>query len=422
MLDLRHLLETIEHGWLYFGALVFFAWYPIVSSFVWIFTSVLYFFRRERRPPESFYELEEFPLVTVLIPAYAEEDHIGRSIEGILRIDYPNFEVVVINDGSPDSTLAKLFPYVESGRVRVIHKKVNEGKAMALNDALPCTNGEIILIMDADAVPDPGVLRAIVPHFRFPRVGAVTGNPRVVNRSSFISKLQTIEFTSIISLQRRAQRIWGRILTMSGVVGAFHRDVLLDAGLYSPEMATEDIDMTWKIQLRRHDVRYEPRALVWMQVPPTLRGLVRQRRRWALGLAQVLRRHGRTALRWRNRRIWPILAESVLSILWAYCFVILTGIWILSYGAGYPPVGASPIPNWWGMLIGTVCLAQLLTGVVLDRRYDKNLGWYYGVAVFYPLVYWILMACVTAVSSPKGLLLPPGRGAVTRWRTVREAA
>jgi len=173
-----------------------------------------------------------------------------------------------------------------------VRKLVNEGKAMALNDGLRCANGEIFLIMDADAVPDPQILKVIVPHFKSPRVGAVTGNPRVYNRGTLLCKLQAIEFTAIISLQRRSQRVWGRILTMSGVVGAFHRSAILDAGLYSPDMATEDIDLSWKLQLKHWDIRYEPRAVVWMRVPAGFRGLWRQRRRWARGLAQVLRRHG----------------------------------------------------------------------------------------------------------------------------------
>ena len=86
-----------------------------------------------------------------------------------------------------------------------------------------------------------------------------------------------------------------------------------------------------------------------------------QRRRWSLGLAQVLRRHWRAVFTWRCRRFWPVVFESFLSILWGYSFVLLTLLWFISYLVGYPPVGGSPIPNWWGMLMATVCLGQLLT-------------------------------------------------------------
>jgi biofilm PGA synthesis N-glycosyltransferase PgaC len=413
-------LVGIQHHWGYLVALVFFAWYPILTSLMWIFTGSVYYLRRERGDNSAFYELTEFPLVSFLIPAFNEARHIRESLEGMLAVDYPNFEIVVIDDGSTDDTVEQVLPLVREGRVRLVRKLRNEGKAMALNDAVRVASGEIFVVMDADARPVPELLRVIVPHFRFPRVGGVTGNPRVVNRSSFLAKIQAIEFTSIISLQRRAQRIWGRILTMSGVIGAFHRDAMLDAGLYSPDMATEDIDLTWKLQLRHWDVRYEPKAVVWMHVPETLRGLWIQRTRWALGLAQVLRRHFRTLLKWRHRRLWPVLLESGASILWAYTYTWMMLLWILSYSLGYPPVGASPIPNWWGMLIGTVCLLQLLTGVVLDRRYDSDIGRYFGVAVVYPILYWILLAVITTWASPRAWLERKERGNVS-WAPVRDA-
>jgi len=225
-----------------------------------------------------------------------------------------------------------------------------------------------------------------------------------------------------VSLLRRAQRIWGRILTMSGVVGAFRRTALLDVGMYSPEMATEDIDITWKLQRRHYDIRFEPRAVVWMQVPSGVRGLLKQRIRWARGLAQVLRRNDDLFRRWKHRRHWPVFVEAILSISWAYCMVILTALWAVSLAVGYAPVGVSPVPNWWGMLIGTTCLLQLLVGVLLERRYDPTVSRFYYVAVFYPIVYWMLMAVVTVVATPLGSARKPRRGAVTRWRTPREAA
>lgn len=410
------LLESIQQSTVYLVVLVFFAWYPLFMSAIWVFTSLLFFFRRER-PGKELPLDHDAPFFTVLMAAFNEEEHIVETIEGCLAINYPQYEIVVVDDGSTDDTVGRLMPFVREGRIRLIRKMVNEGKAMALNDAIPRTRGDLLLIIDADAIPDRNILRAMAPHFRWPRVGAVTGNPRVKNRGSLLAKLQAIEFTSIVSLQRRGARIWGKLLTMSGVVGAFHRDALYDVDLYSPQMATEDIDVTWKLQLRFWDIRYEPRAVVWMRVPVTFQGLWRQRKRWANGLAQVLRRHARRLFSWESRRLWPILAESALSIFWAYCFLGLTILWAISYINGYPPVGASPIPNYWGMLIGSMCLVQLLVGVLLDSRYDHKLRWYYALAIFYPLVYWILMAIITVMATPSGL---KASKQPVRWKPIRE--
>jgi biofilm PGA synthesis N-glycosyltransferase PgaC len=417
--DIVSFLDWFEHTPVYFTWLVFFAWYPMVTGIMWILTSLVFHWRRERGNHEPASSAAEPPFVTVLVAAYCEERHIAATIDSTLAIAYPAFELLIVDDASTDGTAAILEGYVARRQIRVVSKQVNEGKAMALNDGLRCARGDIVLILDADARPDAGILRHIVPHFDSPRVGAVTGNPRVLNRDTLVARLQTVEFTSIVSLQKRAQRVWGRVLTVSGVVGAFHRRALQDVRFFSPDIATEDIDASWKLQLRHWDIRYEPRAIVWMHVPARWRDLWRQRCRWSLGLAQVLRRHGSRLLAWRSRRMWPVAAESLLSIAWGYSFVILTSVWVLSYAVGYPPVGASPIPNWWGMSMATVCLAQLLTGVLLDRRYDVGLGRTYPLAVLYPLIYWMFLALVTVRSTPAGFLGSRQKKG-TLWKTRRD--
>jgi biofilm PGA synthesis N-glycosyltransferase PgaC len=415
-------MNFFQHTTLYWVMLTFFGFYPIFSAVVWVITAMIYFFSKERMGEEkeaALYALPEPPpMVSVLIPAHCEEKGIEGVLEAALRIDYPRFEIVVVDDGSTDGTVARVMPYVERGKVRLVRKTVNEGKAMALNDALPCLNGEIVLTIDADAVVDVGILRALVPHFSSARVAAVTGNPRVSNRRSLLSKIQLIEFTSVVGLLRRAQRVWGRIQTVSGVVVAFRKSALLDVGLFDPSMATEDIDMSWRLQKRFWDVRYEPKALVWMQVPETLRLLLRQRRRWAVGLGQVLRRHGGILFHYKNLRFWPVAYEAILSILWSADFVILTTLWVTSYSIGIPPVGAHPIPNFWGMIIATTCIAQLTVGVVLDRFYDRSIRPYAAFAVLYPAIYWALMSTISFFFTPIGFFRR--RPKVTVWKTERE--
>ncbi|MBM5810470.1 MAG: glycosyltransferase [Gammaproteobacteria bacterium] len=420
MNGLESALIAVQQTWLYQAVLLFFASYPVITSLMWVTTSLLFVLRWERRDidvaPGTAREF--LPLVSVIIPAHNEQGVIARSLAAVCRMEYPRFEIFVVNDGSTDETVAAVLPYTRAGRVRLLDKRVNEGKALAINDALPLAQGEIVLTLDADAEPAPDLLTHIVPHFRAARVAAVTGNPRVRNTDTFLTRLQAIEFTSIISLLRRSQRIWGRIVTVSGVVAAFRRNALFDVGGFSPDMPTEDIEVTWKLQRRFYDVRYEPNAIVWMTVPRTLRPLFRQRRRWARGLIMVLRRHAAVLRHWRFRRMWPIFVESTLSILWALCFVVLTLLWTASWAVGYPPVGASPIPNFWGMTIGTLCLLQLGVGTLVDRRYDRDIWRYFPYAIWYPLVYWALLA-VTTVISLRWLFAAPLRTPVT-WNTRRE--
>jgi len=401
--------------------LAFVACYPLLTASVWIVTSLVYAVRRERDTGD-FYAIAdaELPRVTVLVPAYREGATLDRTLDALHDLDYPAYEVLVVDDGSPDDTaeIAQRHVGMDS-RFRLVRKTVNEGKAMAMNDAMPLATGEIVVVVDADARLHCQALRYIAAHFvRLPRVAAVTGNPRVANRTTLIAELQTLEFTSIVSVLRRAQVVWGRILTVSGVISAFRTSALEDVGLFDPSMVTEDIDVTWRLQRRFYDVRYEPRALVDMTVPSTARGLWRQRRRWATGLVQVLRRHRGILGSWRSRRQWPVVLEAALSIAWAHAFVALVAFWALCLLAGTPPVGASPFPNGWGMLIATVALLQIGVGVRLDYRYDTSVGRSFLFAPLYPLIYWVLMALITVRSTVPALVAR--QGDVARWHTPRE--
>jgi poly-beta-1,6-N-acetyl-D-glucosamine synthase len=422
-MDSLSVMLAIQNNWLYRIALYFFAGYPIIMSLVWITTS--FYFRsrweplpkvqkNEKDPAEPRFE----PFVSILIPVYNEADVIGDSVHAACDMDYPHFEVVIVNDGSNDGTREVIDEFVGAGMVRAVHKLSNEGKALAINDALPCLNGEIILIIDADAELEPSALRHMVTHFQSGRVAAVAGNPRVKNVETFLARLQLIEFTSIVSLLRRAQRVWGRVITVSGVVAAFRKSALIDVGLFSPDMPTEDIDLTWKLQKRFWDVRYEPNAVVWMNVPSTLKGLFKQRLRWARGLLQVLRRHRGVITTWKTRRMWPIFIESSLSVLWALCFVFLTAIWITSYSMGLPPIGASPIPNLWGMIIATMCLIQLFVGAWMERRYDREVLNFYPYAIYYPIAYWMFTSICSVIALPRLFWTP--RSNPVRWSTPRD--
>lgn len=408
------IFRAIDHSIFYGAALQFYGLYPIAMSWIWISLSLFFRRNQENAPlPIS----GPYPLVSIIVPCYAEEATIKTTMQALLALDYPNFEIIVVNDNSPDNTVGEVREFLRDDRVRLINKRVNEGKAMGLNDALPLCRGELLLIIDADIIVSPQLLRHMVPHFDGTRVAAVTGNPRVRNRLSLLQHLQAIEFSSIVSMQRRAQRVLGRILTVSGAVFAVRRTALLDAGGFSPHMATEDMDLTWRLQMQLWDIRYEPRAVVWMQVPPNIRELWKQRRRWARGLAQALARHRAIPFRWRLRRMWPIYYESCASILWSYVFVLMTAFWAVCHLAGYAPRGASPIPNFWGMAIATTCIAQLVIGAWVDRRYDPDIMSSALDAVFYPIVYWMMMAIISFIYTLPALFLKPPK--VQRWQIQR---
>ncbi|MCC6610123.1 MAG: poly-beta-1,6 N-acetyl-D-glucosamine synthase [Burkholderiales bacterium] len=398
-------------------------YYPLFMSYLWMAGALYYYFHYERRnfvrhragPPE----LPEYPLVSILVPCHNEEQDVEEVAEHLLRTRYPRFEIVAINDGSTDGTGAVLDRLAaEHAHLRVVHLAANQGKALALNTAALLARGEYLVCIDGDALLDEDAVAWLMTHFfSGPRVGAVTGNPRVRSRSTLLGRLQTGEFSSIIGLIKRAQRTYGRIFTVSGVVACFRKAALQDVGYWSTDMLTEDVDVSWKLQLNHWDVRFEPRALCWILMPETLKGLWRQRLRWATGGMQVLLKEGRIMRNWRKRRMWPVFVEYLTSVLWAYLMLGVFALWLAGKVLPLPAGVSVPtlVPQWTGVVIGTTCLLQIGVSLYLDSRYDRGLGRQYYWMIWYPLAYWTLNVFTTVVAVPRALLWR--RGTRATWRS-----
>jgi poly-beta-1,6-N-acetyl-D-glucosamine synthase len=381
--------------------------YPVLMSVVWMIGGIAFYLRFERKPHRIVNQpplRDDYPLIAVLVPCFNEEAHAEETIEALMELEYPNFEVIAINDGSKDRTgeilnaLATRFP-----KLRVVHQLENQGKAVGLNTAALLTKAEILVGIDGDARLDPHSLHWLVRHFDVHEVGAVTGNPRVRNRSTLLGRIQVGEFSSIVGLIKRAQRSVGLIFTVSGVITAFRRSALHEVGYWSPEKLTEDVDISWKLQLAGWEVRFEPRALCWILMPETLRGLWKQRLRWSMGGTQVLLDYLPQVFSLKNLRLWPLFIEYAASILWACLFMLLMLYRTADLIFYKIDLQSSPMLmlGWAGLLIGTTCLLQIMLSLVLDRRYDRGLLKNYFWMIWYPIVYWLLTAATAVAALPK---------------------
>jgi len=298
-----------------------------------------------------------------------------------------------------------------------VHLAENQGKAMGLQAGALLARHEILLCIDGDALLDRRAARWLVRHFaESPAVGAVTGNPRIRNRSTLLGRVQVGEFSSLVGIIKRAQRFFGRIFTMSGVITAFSKSAVHAVGYWSPDALTEDIDITWKLHRAGWDVRFEPNALTWILMPETWRGLWKQRLRWAMGGAQVLLKNLDAFLDPRQRALWPLLLEMSASALWAYAMLAVTVLWLagLALPPGVAPALASPLsPQGCGLVLGATCLLQFAFSAWLDSRHERglkrNLFW----MIWYPVGFWLFGCAATIVAFPK--VLARGRGARARW-------
>jgi biofilm PGA synthesis N-glycosyltransferase PgaC len=377
----------------------FVALYPLYMSFLWATGGLLFYFRWERitRPAPA-----QYPMFSIIIGARNEEQHIEEVVRHLSALDYPRYEVLVVNDGSTDATGAVLDRLSDKYHrwLTVIHLSPNSGKARAVNTGILFSRGEIILVLDADCFIDPAALKHMAWHFEhYTRVGAVTGNPRISNRTSLLGKLQVGEYSSIIGLIKRTQRIIGKVLTVSGVIAAYRKCTLCDAGLFDSDTVTEDIDVTWKLQNKKWEVRYEPKALCYILSPETVKGLWKQRVRWAQGGVEVVKKHYDIWSDWKRRRFWPIYTEYVLGIIWAFSLAVLAVRWLAAFAlfqAGVLPVlPGQPFlpPPWAGSVLALVCLLQFSISFFIDSHYEtKDFLKYYFWIIWYPLFYWLLNA------------------------------
>lgn len=396
-------------------------YYPLFMSSLWIIGAIFFYYKNEKPylkniiPPLR--DKEKWEGVSILIPCYNEGQNAIETITYALNVEYPEFEVIAINDGSKDNTLEILLSLAqENPKLKVVNLAENQGKALGLQAGALLAKYEYLVCIDGDALIDKYCLHWMVKHFiRYPQVAAVTGNPRIRNRTSLLGKIQVGEFSSIVGMIKRAQRSFGRLFTVSGVITGFRKAAVHEVGYWSPDMLTEDIDVTWKLQRNGWDVRFEPRALVWILMPETLSGLWKQRLRWAMGGAQVMLKNFKVLLSHKQTHLWGLMTELMLSTLWAYSMLLVILIWVISlfFPLGYLMPNQSPIlPDQSSVILIGACLLQFAISKWLDGHYDEGMGKNYYWMIWYPFVYWLLNLFTAVTALPKVLFGKKGRA---RW-------
>lgn len=386
-------------------------YYPLFMAWLWMFGALYYRLHWENIGGKDYTvlpQLPEYPFVSLLVPCHNEADNVEETIDALLAQQWPDFEVIAVNDASSDATgtildrLAARHP-----RLRVIHLATNQGKATGLNTAALVARGEYLVCVDADAILEPTATHWMMSNFlAAPRVGAVTGNPRIRNRTTMLAKVQVGEFSSIIGLIKRAQRIIGRVFTVSGVVSAYRKTALQQIGWWRNDTVTEDIDVSWRLQLHHWDIHFEPKAMCWILMPETLHGIWKQRLRWAQGGAEAFFTYFRDFFRWKSRRMWGVFVEYVLGAAWCYLLALGVLVWLVGKFVALPPEWAVPslLPAWHGTVLAVTCLVQFFVSLAIDSRYERRLMRDYLWIIWYPMAFWLLNVFTMVVGVPKAII------------------
>jgi poly-beta-1,6 N-acetyl-D-glucosamine synthase len=242
---------------------------------------------------ENYQRDDTLPLITLIVPAFNESKVIQPAMRNLLTLEYPDYEVIVVDDGSDDDTYALASQVSRESTnvsVRVVTKK-NGGKADALNTGIALARGEFVMCMDGDTKLSKNALRAMIRHFDDPRVGGVAGNVRILNRENFLTKTQALEYIEGLAMVRKAQSFVRTVNIIPGPCAMFRKSVVRSLGGYDLDTFAEDCDMTLKLVVAGWHIAYEPLAVAWVETPSRLLDLLKQRYRWTRGILQAMRKH-----------------------------------------------------------------------------------------------------------------------------------
>lgn len=235
-------------------------------------------------------------LVSIIVPAYNEEVNAVKSLENLLKCDYPLFEIIFVDDGSKDDTYNKVLEAFQNNPLVKVFTKPNGGKASALNYGILQSNANYVVCIDADTKLATDAVSKLMQHFLMPlssgkEVGAVAGVVKVGNEVNMLTKWQSIEYITSQNFDRKGFAYANAITVVPGAIGGFKRQAIIDAGGFTTDTLAEDCDITIRILKAGYQVENEPQAVAYTEAPETLKQFMKQRNRWSFGVMQTFWKH-----------------------------------------------------------------------------------------------------------------------------------
>jgi biofilm PGA synthesis N-glycosyltransferase PgaC len=368
---------------------LFIALVSVIVGIRWCILFSLSFatYRRMQSHPRP--RIEAWPFVSVFVPAYNESETIDAALESLRHLDYPHFEVLVVDDGSKDDTHEKALRHEgkHGGCAIRVFRKANGGKWSAHNFAFARCRAELILCLDADSRIEPESLKRLVAQMADPAVSAVSGQICVRNRKNLLTRLQALEYIMANGAMRMAQSASGTVLVVPGPIGLFRRVVLEEVflrfgyhersiadgevlGPFEGDTFAEDFDLSLAILALGGRIVYEPHAVSRTKSPDWPITLLNQRYRWARGTIQVLRKllaraRGNPELLHPRLLAWVVGTYLLELLLVPVAYALGLGF---GFAALFSGVNLLPLLIWFcGFLTINACAAALFTIMHRDR-------------------------------------------------------
>ena len=270
------------------------------------------------------------PKISIIIPAYNEENAITKSIESTLNAEYENKEIIVVDDGSKDKTYQLANFFAADGRIKLVHRDYSSGtKAGALNYGILFASGEVLVTVDADTMIEKNALKEIVKTLSDPQVIAASGKVSILSgedgSKNLLVRLQEYEYFMAFEAGRPFNSVMGTMMIISGAFGAFRGEEMKTLGQYDKDTITEDFDLTIKLRKIGKKIVYTDKAIAWTLAPYKWKSWRRQRIRWTRGEAETL---------WKHRNVFQRKGFDVRSVVSTYDMLFMDVI-LLVLRAGW---------------------------------------------------------------------------------------
>ncbi len=345
---------------------------------------MLYLKHRKNAPkPLRHFEDEELPTITIQLPTFNEMYVVERLLEGVARIDYPKdkLHLQVLDDSTDETTQiarAKVDELCERGfDAEYVHRVDRTGyKAGALENGLKTAKGELVMVFDADFVPEPNIIRKMIDHFTDPKVGMVQARWGHINREySVLTKCQSMMLDGHFVIEHIARNRSGRFFNFNGTAGIWRKQTISDAGGWQHDTVTEDMDLSFRAQIKGWRFVYVPEALAPAELPCEMNSFKTQQFRWAKGSAQTTKKLLGLVL--KADIPWRVKMEVLFHLTnnFAYLFLVLLAMlqlpnMLIRRHMDHPELLLLDVPLF-AATCGSICVFYLVTHRALyDNLWD----------------------------------------------------
>jgi cellulose synthase/poly-beta-1,6-N-acetylglucosamine synthase-like glycosyltransferase/spore germination protein YaaH/peptidoglycan/xylan/chitin deacetylase (PgdA/CDA1 family) len=339
---------------------------------------------------------DDAPLVSIIVPAYNEEVNAVGSVESLLKGDYPNFEIIFVNDGSQDQTYQRVSETFAGNDKVKVYSKPNGGKASALNYGISRSKADFVICIDADTKLKSDAVSLLMEHFgkdlhatkKEGLIGAVAGNVKVGNQVNLLTRWQAIEYISSQNFDRKAFAYLNAITVVPGAIGAFRKKAIEDAGGFTTDTLAEDCDLTVRILRYGYIIENDNRAIAMTEAPETLKQFFKQRFRWSYGVMQTFWKNRDALMNWKYRWLGWAALPNIIIFQYIIPFVIPLADFFMI--VGLLTGNASKIGGYY-LVFMLVDLAVALLAFSFERERLVRLFWLIPQRLIWRWLTWLVL-------------------------------